>query len=395
MSKRALVVTRDFPWPQTEGAMQYTVQLLRVIEPHYEVVDVLCPEPKPELSVEFSNESPKLDFHFYLVSPPSTVKQLFSTWPAGCVRNSSGDGHATLQHLLSKHPQLVVIDHHHSAWSTPAIEQWKFRHPGARIVYVTHNEEFSTRLSIVTSEILKPHRSAAHLLDAIRSYILDRRVTEMADIVTCISSGDGERYRKLYGKNIVVFLPSYRGNVIVSRTITNETDRRICIVGSFVWAAKQRNLESFLSTGYKMFRSNNIQISIVGKIPSDYRYKLEKRWNGVEITGTVDDVEPYLAHSRIGVIPEQAGGGFKLKSLDYVFNRVPIYALRYAIVDLPLEHGVSAAMYENMNDLCKGIVRDIDDFDLLNRCQQQAFEVCSSFLDTDHGAKVFTEILRR
>ena len=42
-----------------------------------------------------------------------------------------------------------------------------------------------------------------------------------------------------------------------------------------------------------------------------------------QFTGTVPDVTRYMDEARIAIVPERNGGGFKLKVLEYVFNRIP------------------------------------------------------------------------
>ncbi len=384
MTEHVLIITRDFPWPETEGALQYSAQLLRALSSYYNTVDVLCPEPENPIHNDTQERPTNLTFQLYPTPPVSDFAQLFSLRPAGCVRKSSKAAFAKLELCLAKQPQTVVIDHHHSAWSTDGINHWKQGNPNAKILYVTHNEEFTTRLSIAAGEIRKPHRAAAHLLDAVRTYALDRKVTRLVDIVTCISSNDCRSYQKIYGvNNVAVCPPSYHGQALAQRTISVETERRACIVGSFVWAAKRSNLELFLRTGYTLFRDKDIHISIIGKMPTDYRSKMQKKWPGVEFTGAVDHIEPYLTQNRIGIIAEESGGGFKLKSLDYVFNRLPIYALKQSIVDLPLVDGESARLCTDMKSLCVAIAGEIDDFDKLNLFHNNAFSSCNRYVDTN------------
>ena len=65
---------------------------------------------------------------------------------------------------------------------------------------------------------------------------------------------------------------------------------------------------------------------------------LRRRFPSVDFVGRVDDVRPYMAPgaARAGAGPL---GGFKLKGLDYVFNRLPILAMRIALPGMPLEDG--------------------------------------------------------
>src|SRR5213076_3299058 len=95
----------------------------------------------------------------------------------------------------------------------------------------------------------------------------------------------------------------------------------------------------------------------------------------VTFTGSVDDVRPYMANARVALVPDLLGG-FKLKGLDYVFNRLPVLAMRIALPGMPLEDGLSVGLFDSHRGLAEGVVALIDDFDTLNRRQRAAFDAC-------------------
>ena len=76
------------------------------------------------------------------------------------------------------------------------------------------------------------------------------------------------------------------------------------------------------------------------------------------------------------MVPERHGGGFKLKMLDYVFNRVPILALQDSFAGVPLQAGHSVLLFPDHVALARGMVAALDDVDRLNRLQESAFAAC-------------------
>src|SRR5205807_10506863 len=84
----------------------------------------------------------------------------------------------------------------------------------------------------------------------------------------------------------------------------------------------------------------------------------------------------FLAARRMGLVVEQTGGGFKLKTLDYIFNRVPIAAMKGSMAGLPLTPGLHYLSFDSMWKLAQGIVAVIDDIARLNSMQQAAYEQC-------------------
>jgi glycosyltransferase involved in cell wall biosynthesis len=87
-----------------------------------------------------------------------------------------------------------------------------------------------------------------------------------------------------------------------------------------------------------------------------------------------------MAAARIALVPDLLGG-FKLKGLDYVFNRVPILAMRVALPGMPLEDGHSIGLFDSHRALAEGVVSLIDDFATLNRRHAAAFKACASRFD--------------
>ena len=89
-------------------------------------------------------------------------------------------------------------------------------------------------------------------------------------------------------------------------------------------------------------------------------------------------------------------GGFKLKGLDYVFNRVPVLAMRVALPGMPLEDGRSIGLFDTHQELAEGVVALIDDFESLNRRHEAAFEACAARFDWQRiGRRLLVALFRR
>jgi hypothetical protein len=91
--------------------------------------------------------------------------------------------------------------------------------------------------------------------------------------------------------------------------------------------------------------------------------------------GWVDDLGVELSQARLGIVAEPAGGGFKLKSLDYVFNRLPMTALVGSVAGLPLAAD-DLILCKDEASLAAASVAILDDLDRLNRMQNSAYTAC-------------------
>lgn len=273
----------------------------------------------------------------------------------------------------------IVIDSLAAGWALPVIDRHATRKP--RLVYISHNHEETTRKSVATQISGNPLRRIALQADAQKAARLERRLVEKADLVTAISPLDRELYARARARRAVIELtPGYGGRRLAARTITAETPRRVVMVGSFEWGAKQANLDAFVRAVAPVFARAKIELEVVGK-GGRFIEALKAEFADIHFTGRVDDVYRHLDQARIAVVPERLGGGFKLKALDYVFNRLPIAALENAFTGMPLVARESFLSYRSLSDLADGLANSIDDLALLNRLQKSAFDSCANGFD--------------
>lgn len=72
---------------------------------------------------------------------------------------------------------------------------------------------------------------------------------------------------------------------------------------------------------------------IVGMKPSDEVRRLGQR-PGVTVTGTVDDVRPYLAHAIAGCLPLRIARGIQNKALEAMSMSLPLLATSFAVTGI-------------------------------------------------------------
>ena len=389
---RALFVTRRMPIPALEGALQYSLHLLRLIAGMSGHVDLLCCRSEFEARFATGMSLPEnVRPHFGADRKPTIVNKVFTSLPHSALAFDSQENHALLARLLAEPTDIAIIDHIGSSWALQQVEAWLSVNPLGVLWYATHNAEKSTRLTLLGMDggpWSRPVRSAAILLDAWRIDRTDRRITTLADVLSAITQADVLCYRRDYQpRSVVTAPPVYFGSQPTETLISEATPRRICLLGSFIWSLKKANLRAFLSAGYEIFAGSGIEIVVIGSIEPGFRSELESNWPDVHFAGTVDPEDELLPACRLGVVAEQAGGGFKLKILDYVFRGVPVFALRHAVLETALQDGQAAALFDDMSQLCEGIAAHIDDFDYLNRLQHLARDVCRYHLPEHYDAR--------
>lgn len=295
----------------------------------------------------------------------------------------SGPGmRARLDTLLARGGfDAIVFDSLSAAWALEPVLQQAGGRRRTMIVYISHNHETSLRTALAAEQRGRLRR-IAHRLDAAKVARLEREMIAAADLVTAITPEDGDLYRAAWPcKRIEVLTPGYGGRAVESRTMADSLPRRAVIVGSFEWIAKQINLAEFVRCADPIFAAASAELHVIGSGEAAFFDRLERETTATRFIGTVDEVESYMTDARVAVVPERNGGGFKLKLLDYVFNRLPIAALNGSIAGTPLTANESVLLYPDQGALAAGVLAAMNDVARLNRLQESAFAQCRDAFD--------------
>ena len=276
----------------------------------------------------------------------------------------------------------IVFDGISTGWALPRVlERYGGRRDRPRLIYISHNHEETLRTQIAESQALFLKRQAVRL-DAFKISRLERELVDAVDFVTAITQEDLQLYRdRRHDKPMDVLTPGYCGRRLVTRRLCADLPRRAVIVGSFDWIAKRMNLAEFVDIADPLFARADAELQAVGSADEAFLQQLRQRTVATRFTGTVPDIDPYLDQARIAIVPERNGGGFKLKVLEYVFNRVPVFALNGSFAGVPLRHGESAMLFPDHAALAHGVLEAIDDFEWLNALQERAYAACNGRFD--------------
>lgn len=378
---RYLWITWTHPFPERDGQRLYTGRLIEAVARAGAEIDVLCfvSEAPEDLPAE---PSPRIRWHTVARSSRPRWLSPLSQLPNLAHRCATPAMRRELRRLLEEDRwDAVVLDGLSAGWALPFVENIPaYRRP--RIVHLSHNHEASLRGTVARDYRGNPAMAFALKRDAKKCRRLEERVVAASALVTAITEEDAALYRETHpDRDFVTLPPGYAGAHAAPRQITSALPRRAVIVGSFHWVAKRMNLEAFLGIADPLFAEAGAELQVVGSGDRDFLDSLRRRLKATEIVGPVDDVVPYLREARAAVVPERTGGGFKLKILDYVFNRVPVLAMQGSVAGTPLRAPDSVQLYDDLEGLARGVLALIDDVETAERMQNAAYDLCRDRFD--------------
>jgi polysaccharide biosynthesis protein PslH len=317
------------------------------------------------------------------------LRSLFSRLPNIAARYKTAEFQRELDAQLTKEWDAILIDHLGMAWTLPRIEAYCRRNSSVISLFITHNCERDLRRTMAQNYHGNIIRKIGLHFDARKAGLLEREMIRKATLVSVNTAEDRRSFGDL--AKSVLLTPGYAGAHAGLREITAATPRHALMLGSALFLAKQMNLIEFVAAADELFWRNQIELWVVGKVPDHLRAR--GHYRATRFLGFMDDLEPIFRNVRIGIVAERTGGGFKHKSLDYIFNRVPIAAISGSIAGLPLTPGLDYLSFESMRELVQGVAAVIDDIERLNSLQRAAYEKCNTGFDwSDRGRTLFNAI---
>ncbi|MGH7768974.1 MAG: glycosyltransferase [Candidatus Binatia bacterium] len=120
----------------------------------------------------------------------------------------------------------------------------------------------------------------------------------------------------------------------------HETPASLVFTGSMDWYPNEDAILYFMEQILPEVRRElpGVALSVVGRNPSP-RLLAAAAAAGVRVTGTVDDIRPYVAEAAVYIVPLRIGGGTRLKIFEALAMGKAVVSTSVGAEGLPLVHG--------------------------------------------------------
>tara|TARA_B110000037_G_scaffold53128_1_gene65096 strand:+ start:4100 stop:5020 length:921 start_codon:yes stop_codon:yes gene_type:complete len=170
------------------------------------------------------------------------------------------------------------------------------------------------------------------------------RLSRIFDGVITVSDDDSSYARRQYK------LDNVRGHVptgvdpghFAPRKEILADDNVIGFLGSMDWMANIQAVGYFVEKIYPRIRRAipGARFVVIGRNPPGSIRNLAKNDGSITVTGSVEDVRPYLKECDLMVVPLLTGGGTRIKILEAMAMGVPVVSTTIGAEGLELEGGV-------------------------------------------------------
>lgn len=371
---RVLYLTKVYPYPPaTAGDAVYSKGIIEALSNTCQVT-VICAD-----SGAIKKNTLNIDWRIVSPQRSGRVGSILSTLPLIAWKCATHDYTAMLESLLEKDWDAIILDNLGLAHALPRVKLYRDQKKNTQLIYISHEYEYSTRKEKYNSYKMAFPKKFLAEIDLKKVFKSEKALLIDCDVVTVINTLDIDLFRKVSSdKKYLPLIPGYDGPIIESRNITSETPRRVLLLGGRKSEQKRQILIDWMKLAYDALTREGIEIVIVGDMDDKLQNYLISNYSKVQVLGFVEDLEKLIASARIGLIVDTVGGGFKLRLLTHVFERLPIVGLDKAINGLPTLVGEGYLGASNLQSLTSLICKIIDDVDRLNDLQETAFVQCLS-----------------
>jgi len=187
----------------------------------------------------------------------------------------------------------------------------------------------------------------------------ERDACRRFDGVVGVSAEDCDLMRRQFGlSNVLGDVPTGVDTSFYAPMRAEPKPHSLVFLGSMDWMANIDSVCWFAEAILPLVREKyaNAMFTIVGRKPAPRVLQLAQRYPGIRVTGTVDDVRPFLAESQVMVVPLRIGGGTRIKIFEAMAMGIPVVSTRIGAEGLPVTDQADILLADTPEDFARAIL---------------------------------------
>ena len=265
-------------------------------------------------------------------------------------------------------------------------------------VLFQHNVESEIRHGLA-SHATNPLARAYLARDAAKVQRYEAQASGEFEHCITVSDEDCQTMTRLFGvKNVSAIPPAVDSDYF--RPTQGGRALSCVFLGSMDMLANQDAVLFFVRRILPRIRETvPVTCSIVGRNPPRAIRRLADDVAGVTVTGTVDDVRPYLAAAQVLVVPLRIGGGTRIKIFEAMAMGIPVVSTRLGAAGLPVTDEENIVLADAPDDFAEAVIRMLRDESSRRRVARNARRLVESDYTWGHVAErvsaICQEVLTR
>ncbi len=256
--------------------------------------------------------------------------------------------------LESRDADVCVVDFLSAMVNVP-------RDRAVPVVLFAHNVEHMIWRRLSATE-RRPWRRPLLALEWRKMRRYEARACAGATLTVAVSEADRARLSANAPGARVTSIPTGVDTAYFTPNGSHERPAALVFTGSMDWHPNEDAVLYFLDAILPRIRREmpDVSFSVVGRNPGP-RLRAAAAAARIHVTGTVDDVRPYIAGASVYVVPLRIGGGTRLKIFEALAMGKAVVSTTVGAEGLPLvagEHFIGADEPAGFADAVVALLRD-------------------------------------
>jgi glycosyltransferase involved in cell wall biosynthesis len=345
-------------WPPTTGGRVRSVQILSELSRRHSVTLVTThgPEDDPDgLAVRLSRCHRVVSLPYAVPKrgdkrfPLAVARSWFSRYPVDLRKwrvKSVRD--LVVSAIAGATPDLCVSDFLFAAANVPF--------GGAvPIVLFEHNVEHLIWKRLSSLERIS-WRRAPFEIEWRKVRAREAAACRLADLTITVSEEDRRRLAEIAPDARTAVIPTGVDTTYFSPRDAAELPAHLVFTGSMDWRPNEDAVQHFVDAILPLIRREvpDVSFMVAGRLPSEHLRGLAGQ-TGISVSGTVDDVRPYIAEAAVYVVPLRAGGGTRLKVFEALAMAKPVVSTTVGAEGLRLEPDRHLLVADDPRDFAQAV----------------------------------------
>jgi glycosyltransferase involved in cell wall biosynthesis len=224
------------------------------------------------------------------------------------------------------------------------------------LVLFEHNVEYMIWRRLAALE-LRPWRRTLLEIEWRKMRRVERAACARADLTVAVSEDDRARLETLAPSGRCLAIPTGVDTTYFRPSGCAEIRNRLVFTGSMDWHPNEDAVLHFSAAILPRIRAQvpDVTVTVVGRNPSSHLRAVAER-AGIVVTGTVDDVRPYIDEAAVYIVPLRAGGGTRLKIFEAFAMGKAVVSTTVGAEGLPVTPDRDVCIADEPNEFARAVV---------------------------------------
>jgi len=214
------------------------------------------------------------------------------------------------------------------------------------------------------------------------------------DRVLAVSQADKLKLEGEFGIHDIAVIPTGVDTEYFASRKEKTVPGSLVFTGSMDWLPNQDAISYFCEEIFPLVKRQvpEAKLWVVGRNPSDRILELSQKNENIIITGTVEDVRPYMVQAQIYIVPLRVGGGTRIKIFEAMAMGLPVISTSIGAEGLDITPDKNIVIGDGAEDFADGIIELLRNESKRNKIAEEGRRLVTQTHDWKRVAQILSRV---